>query len=75
MMEIRIKLDLGDNFNSVILNSILEEAIDQKAILIDRENNEIIIKARSASRGRAIMNSYISWIYTIMETIKKVSNK
>ena len=75
MIEIKIVIDGREEEKDLIFNSILQESIDNKVVKINKEKSEIIITPHSLSRGRAIMNSYISWIYTIMETIKKVNNK
>ncbi|BFI75177.1 KEOPS complex subunit Pcc1 [Sulfurisphaera ohwakuensis] len=73
MIEIKILINSTEEERQLIFNSVLPEGIDTKYIRIDKENSEIIIKAPTISRGRAIMNSYISWIYTILETIKRVN--
>mgnify|MGYP001772478235 CR=1 FL=1 len=72
MIEIRITIEGTDEEKRILFNSILQESIDSKVIKVNKEKSEIIIRPQSISRGRAIMNSYISWIYTIMETIKRV---
>ncbi|BCU70626.1 hypothetical protein [Stygiolobus caldivivus] len=74
-VQIEIKIDEVDGeLKKVIFNSILIEQLDQKIVKIDRNNASLLIVANSLSRGRAIMNSYISWIYTIIETLNKVKN-
>jgi len=75
MIEIKITIEGTDEEKTLLFNSILQESIDSKVVKVNKEKSEIIIKPQSLSRGRAIMNSYISWIYTIMETIKRVNNK
>ncbi|BFH73499.1 KEOPS complex subunit Pcc1 [Sulfurisphaera javensis] len=73
MIEIKILIDANNEEKDIIFNSILLENIDNKSVSINKEKAEIVIRANTLNKGRAIMNSYISWIYTIMETIKKVS--
>lgn len=75
MIEIKIYIEGTEEEKRLIMDSIIQEDIDKKIIYINREKSEILIKAHTLSRGRAIINSYISWIYTIMETIKRVNNK
>ena len=75
MIEIKITIEGTDEEKTLLFNSILQESIDSKVVKVNKERSEIIIRPQSLSRGRAIMNSYISWIYTIMETIKRVNNK
>jgi len=75
MIEIKITIEGTDEERTLLFNSILQESVDSKVVKVNKERSEIIIRPQSLSRGRAIMNSYISWIYTIMETIKRVNNK
>ncbi|WP_240931139.1 hypothetical protein [Acidianus sulfidivorans] len=61
-----------DNSVMQLLNkSILMEKIDKNYVTIESPLN-ISIRAESISRGRAIMNSYIFWIYTILRTLEEV---
>jgi len=72
---IEIKFEnIDDSLRKILFNSILLEKVDQRVVNIDKDKSLIIISANSISRGRAIMNSYISWIYTIIETLNKVKN-
>jgi len=75
MIEIKITIEGSEEEKTLLFNSILQESIDSNVVKVNKDKSEIIITPRSLSRGRAIMNSYISWIYTIMETIKRVNNK
>jgi len=75
MIEIKITIEGSEEEKTLLFNSILQESIDSNVVKVNKDKSEIVITPRSLSRGRAIMNSYISWIYTIMETIKRVNNK
>lgn len=71
LIEIKFE-NIDDSLRKILFNSILLEKVDQRVVNIDKDKSVIIISANSISRGRAIMNSYISWIYTIIETLNKV---
>jgi len=72
MIEIEIELlDVDNDVLNIILNSILVEKIDKKYISIENPFKVKIVAPR-ISRGKAIMNSYIFWIYSILSTIKGV---
>ena len=76
-MKVKIEIELIDfdrRLNDIIFNSILPEKIDDKLVNINKDLGKFVIKANSISRGRAIMNSYISWIYSILRTISEVKN-
>jgi|OSPMetMinimDraft_2_1075162.scaffolds.fasta_scaffold05677_2 tRNA threonylcarbamoyladenosine modification (KEOPS) complex Pcc1 subunit len=73
LIEIKFE-NVDDSLRKILFNSILLEKVDQRVVNIDKDKSLIIISANSISRGRAIMNSYISWIYTIIETLNKVKN-
>ncbi|MFP3225445.1 MAG: hypothetical protein RXQ80_00775 [Sulfolobaceae archaeon] len=76
-MKVKIEIELIDfdkNLSDIIFNSILPEKIDDKLVNINKDLGKFVIKANSISRGRAIMNSYISWIYSILRTIGEVKN-
>jgi len=73
LIEIKFE-NIDDSLRKILFNSILLEKVDQKVVNIDKDKSLITISANSISRGRAIMNSYISWIYTIIETLNKVKN-
>jgi tRNA threonylcarbamoyladenosine modification (KEOPS) complex Pcc1 subunit len=73
LIEIKFE-NIDDSLRKILFNSILLEKVDQRVVNIDKDKSLIIISANSISRGRAIMNSYISWIYTIIETLNKVKN-
>lgn len=75
MILISISLEKANNEIISLLNkSILIENIDRKYVKIDSPL-KITITAKSISRGRAIMNSYIFWIYTILRILEEVENK
>lgn len=73
LIEIKFE-NIDDSLRKILFNSILLEKVDQRVVNINKDKSLIIISANSISRGRAIMNSYISWIYTIIETLNKVKN-
>jgi tRNA threonylcarbamoyladenosine modification (KEOPS) complex Pcc1 subunit len=73
LIEIKFE-NIDESLRKILFNSILLEKVDQRVVNIDKDKSLIIISANSISRGRAIMNSYISWIYTIIETLNKVKN-
>lgn len=73
LIEIKFE-NIDDSLRKILFNSILLEKVDQRVVNIDKDKRLITISANSISRGRAIMNSYISWIYTIIETLNKVKN-
>jgi tRNA threonylcarbamoyladenosine modification (KEOPS) complex Pcc1 subunit len=73
LIEIKFE-NIDDSLRKILFNSILLEKVDQRVVNIDKDKSLIMISANSISRGRAIMNSYISWIYTIIETLNKVKN-
>ncbi|QGR18908.1 hypothetical protein D1868_02170 [Stygiolobus azoricus] len=73
LIEIKFE-NIDDSLRKILFNSILLEKVDQRVVNIDKDKSLIVISANSISRGRAIMNSYISWIYTIIETLNKVKN-
>jgi tRNA threonylcarbamoyladenosine modification (KEOPS) complex Pcc1 subunit len=73
LIEIKFE-NIDDSLRKILFNSILLEKVDQRVVNIDKDKSLITISANSISRGRAIMNSYISWIYTIIETLNKVKN-
>ena len=75
-VQIKIKVDeVDENLRKVLFDSILIEKLDQKLVNLDKQNGVLTITAETLSRGRAIMNSYISWIYTIIETLNKVKDE
>ncbi|MEM1625872.1 MAG: hypothetical protein QXV69_01080 [Sulfolobaceae archaeon] len=73
MITIEVELsELDTETLDIIFNSILIEDIDKKYIIIERPL-KVKISAPRISRGKAIMNSYIFWIYSILSIMKKVS--
>ncbi|WP_236748921.1 hypothetical protein [Acidianus manzaensis] len=72
MISISISLDnVDNNIIPLLSKSILMEKIDKNYVTIEYPL-KIKINAESISRGRAIMNSYIFWIYTILRTLEEV---
>lgn len=75
MISISIALEkVSSEVISLLSRSILMEKIDKKYVSIEPPL-KITITAESISRGRAIMNSYIFWIYTILRTLEEVEDK
>ncbi|ACP38163.1 KEOPS complex subunit Pcc1 [Saccharolobus islandicus] len=75
-MKIEISI-YPDNFNKnelqdIIYDSIIIEKIDTKYVKIKKSPLQIEIDAPSITRARAIMNSYILWIYTILKSLEEV---
>ncbi|BDC19319.1 family 52 olfactory receptor [Acidianus sp. HS-5] len=72
MISITISIDgIPDDIREIIRSAILLEKIDERYVSITDPLN-IKIKAEAISRGRAIMNSYIFWLYTILRTLEEV---
>lgn len=74
-VEIEVLLNgLQSNLGEIIYNSIKPDVITDNNVNINKNPLDIKISADSISRGRAIMNSYLFWIYTILATLKEVDN-
>ncbi|WP_338601138.1 KEOPS complex subunit Pcc1 [Sulfolobus tengchongensis] len=74
-MQIQISIHTDSNkkeLEDIIYNSIIIEKIDTKYVKIRKNPIEISINAPSITRARAIMNSYILWIYTILKSLEEV---
>ncbi|MEM4084852.1 MAG: KEOPS complex subunit Pcc1 [Saccharolobus sp.] len=61
-----------NRLSDIIYNSILVEKIDKEYVKIEKNPLKIEIKVPSVTRARAIMNSYILWIYTILKSLEEV---
>jgi tRNA threonylcarbamoyladenosine modification (KEOPS) complex Pcc1 subunit len=73
MITISVEIkDFPKDIENIISKSILLEKIDINYISISNSPFKIDIKSPSITRGRAIMNSYIFWIYTILRVIEEV---
>lgn len=76
MLRIKILISSEDNerdkIDNIIYNSIIVEKVDIKYVKVKREPFEIEINAPSVTRARAIMNSYILWLYTILKSLEEV---
>ncbi|BDB97668.1 MAG: KEOPS complex subunit Pcc1 [Saccharolobus sp.] len=76
MLRIKILINSEDNerdkIDNIIYNSIIVEKVDIKYVKVKREPFEIEINAPSVTRARAIMNSYILWLYTILKSLEEV---
>ncbi|QGA69535.1 KEOPS complex subunit Pcc1 [Sulfolobus sp. E11-6] len=75
-MKIEISI-YEENYNNnkledIIYESIIIEKIDTKYVKIEKSPLQIKIDAPSITRARAIMNSYILWIYTILKSLEEV---
>ncbi len=77
LVEIKLKDEADDverfrNIKDIIYNSIIVEKIDTKYVKIEKDPLRIIINAPTLTRTRAIMNSYILWLYTILKSLEEV---
>jgi tRNA threonylcarbamoyladenosine modification (KEOPS) complex Pcc1 subunit len=76
VLRIKILINSEDNerdkIDNIIYNSIIVEKVDIKYVKVKREPFEIEINAPSVTRARAIMNSYILWLYTILKSLEEV---
>ncbi|AOL15767.1 KEOPS complex Pcc1 subunit [Sulfolobus sp. A20] len=77
LVEIKLKDEADDaekfkNIEDIIYNSIIIEKIDTKYVKIERDPLRIIINSPTLTRTRAIMNSYILWLYTILKSLEEV---
>ncbi|BCU67333.1 KEOPS complex Pcc1-like subunit [Sulfolobales archaeon HS-7] len=73
MPKIIITIEKIDpELEKVIERSIIIEDIDRQYVKVSKEPLSIKIEGSSYSRIRAIVNSYISWINTIILTINKL---
>jgi len=72
MISITISInEIPEDIREIARKAILLEKIDEKYVKMD-DPLTIRIKAETISRGRAIMNSYIFWLYTILRTLEEV---
>ncbi|BBD71883.1 KEOPS complex Pcc1-like subunit [Sulfodiicoccus acidiphilus] len=74
VLKIKIRVS-PSSLTSLALNSILLEEVDRGLVTVDPEKGEVSIKAPRLSRGRAIMNSYIYWLYTILTTFEELGEE
>jgi tRNA threonylcarbamoyladenosine modification (KEOPS) complex Pcc1 subunit len=76
VLRIKILINSEDNerdkIDNIFYNSIIVEKVDIKYVKVKREPFEIEINAHSVTRARAIMNSYILWLYTILKSLEEV---
>lgn len=77
LVEIKLKDEADDaekfkNIEDIIYNSIIIEKIDTKYVKIERDPLRIIINSPTLTRTRAIINSYILWLYTILKSLEEV---
>ncbi|ABP94258.1 hypothetical protein HA72_0081 [Metallosphaera sedula] len=71
MITIDISLKpFNSGLRNLIKNSLIIEDIDKEFVSI--VDDSILIKCDSVSRCRAIMNSYIFWIYSVLSTLNEV---
>lgn len=72
MISITISIDgIPDDISEIIHKAVILEKNDEQYVSITNPLG-IKIKAETVSRGRAIMNSYIFWLYTILRTLEEV---
>ncbi|MEM0067781.1 MAG: KEOPS complex subunit Pcc1 [Saccharolobus sp.] len=74
-MQVSLLISIYEDRNrlsDIIYNSILVEKIDKEYVKIEKNPLKIEIKVPSITRARAIMNSYILWIYTILKSLEEV---
>ncbi|MEM0015545.1 MAG: KEOPS complex subunit Pcc1 [Saccharolobus sp.] len=74
-MQVSLLISIYEDRNrlsDIIYNSILVEKIDKEYVKIEKNPLKIEIKVPSVTRARAIMNSYILWIYTILKSLEEV---
>ncbi len=69
MIDISLK-PFNSELRNLIKNSLIIEDIDKEFVSI--VDDSILIKCDSVSRCRAIMNSYIFWIYSVLSTLNEV---
>ncbi|BCS92063.1 hypothetical protein L3N51_00051 [Metallosphaera sp. J1] len=71
MIVINITLDsLDPELKDLIKNALIIEDVDRE--YVSMSDDSIIIRCDSVSRCRAIMNSYIFWIYSVLSTLNEV---
>ena len=74
-MQVSLLISIYEDRNrlsDIIYNSILVEKTDKEYVKIEKNPLKIEIKVPSITRARAIMNSYILWIYTILKSLEEV---
>jgi hypothetical protein len=72
MIEILIEIKETDEvLKNILIKSFLVENVDKKFVNIG-EPFLLSIKAQRLSRARAIMNSYMLQLYSILSTLKEV---
>ena len=69
MIDISLK-PFNSELRNLIKNSLIIVDIDKELVSI--VDDSILIKCDSVSRCRAIMNSYIFWIYSVLSTLNEV---
>ncbi|EZQ03871.1 MULTISPECIES: hypothetical protein [Acidianus] len=78
MIKITIEMEEVDNTILIpLINGIMPEKVDSKYVRLEN-SKKIDILAPSVTRGRAIMNSYIFWFYTVLsisDVVKKYGGK
>lgn len=71
MIVINITLDsLDPELKDLIKNALIIEDVDRE--YVSMSDDSIIIRCDNVSRCRAIMNSYIFWIYSVLSTLNEV---
>lgn len=72
MIRITINTEgLSSDYISLLSKALLIEDIDRKFVRIS-DGPVIEIDCETITRCRAVMNSYIFWIYTVLRTLEEV---
>ncbi len=76
LVEINLK-DLKPDITSILYNAINQEEIDRGVVSLELVDDgiKIIINGETFTKARAILNSYILWLYTILQSLEEVERK
>lgn len=69
---IEIRLDMEPRLRELVYASIVLEDIDREYVTIVKDPLTIRVQAETLSRARAILNSYISWVYTVLSVVENI---
>jgi tRNA threonylcarbamoyladenosine modification (KEOPS) complex Pcc1 subunit len=73
--KVNVKLsNIGGKNAELLYGAIRQEEIDKDLVTLELEGNSLSIKicACSYTKTRAILNSYILWLYTILQSLEEV---
>ncbi|EHP69439.1 hypothetical protein MetMK1DRAFT_00021950 [Metallosphaera yellowstonensis MK1] len=74
MIRIIISMDrIPEEVTRTLSKALIIEDIDKEFVRIS-EGPTIDIKCETVTRCRAIMNSYIFWIYSVLRTLEEVEH-